>query len=107
MKQPISVIKSTNLSKTYTSGKVETEVLKSIELDVKEGEFISIMGPSGSGKSTLLYLLGGLESPTSGAISIYNQAIHTLTDKKLSHIRSKTIGFVFQFYNLVPHLTLD
>lgn len=99
-------IKANNLSKTYTNGNVKTDVIKNLDLNVHQGEFISIMGPSGSGKSTLLYLLGGLEHITEGFIEIKGNTIHTMKDKQISQLRSKTIGFVFQFYNLVPHLSV-
>lgn len=99
-------IKTTNLRKTYSTGSIETEVIKGIDLDIHKGDFVSIMGPSGSGKSTLLYLIGGLESPTDGHIHIAGNIINDMNDKQISHIRSKKIGFVFQFYNLVPHLNV-
>lgn len=99
-------IKTTNLRKTYTTGSIDTEVIKGIDLDIHKGDFVSIMGPSGSGKSTLLYLIGGLESPSDGHIHISGNIINDMSDKQISYIRSKKIGFVFQFYNLVPHLNV-
>ena len=74
---------------------------------MKKGEFVSIMGPSGSGKSTLLYLLGGLDQPTEGSVSVNDQDLSSLSDKKLCNMRNHTIGFVFQFYNLVPNLNVE
>lgn len=99
-------IETVDLSKTYVSGKVETKVLNNIDLTIEKGEFVSIMGPSGSGKSTLLYLLGGLENPTDGQVYIEGVDINALKDREISDIRSRKIGFVFQFYNLVAHLNV-
>lgn len=101
------VIELKDLHKTYNSSQKELEVLKGIDLTVHEGEFVSIMGPSGSGKSTLLYLMGGLETPTKGDILIKDVVINTLSDKMQSKLRQEDIGFVFQFYNLVPHLNIE
>lgn len=102
-----TVIRLEGLRKTYNSNHFELEVLKGIDLDIKKGEFVSIMGPSGSGKSTLLYLIGGLEKPTSGNVFIENDLLSELSDKEESLIRQNKIGFVFQFYNLVPHLNVE
>lgn len=100
-------IETSHLLKTYKTGDLETQVLKGLDLKIHEGEFVSIMGPSGSGKSTLLYLLGGLEDASGGLVHIEGQALQDMKDKKISQIRNNTIGFVFQFYNLVPHLTVE
>lgn len=102
-----SVIKIENLKKDYNSVQKKVEVLKGINLDIKEGEFISIMGPSGSGKSTLLYLMGGLEVPTSGSVHIEDNDISKMSDKEQSKMRLTNIGFVFQFYNLVEHMNVE
>lgn len=102
-----TVIELENLHKSYNSNHVEVEVLKGIDLTINEGEFVSIMGPSGCGKSTLLYLMGGLEKPSDGNVYIDSDIINKLKDKKESQIRQEKIGFVFQFYNLVPHLTVE
>lgn len=102
-----TVIYTENLYKTYMLGTLPIEVLKDINLSIKEGEFITIMGPSGSGKSTLLYLLGGLDTPTFGKIIINGQDIATLSDKEQSVMRRREVGFVFQFYNLVPNLSVE
>ena len=91
-----------NLSKYY--GKVS--VLKNISLKVKEGEFIAITGPSGSGKSTLLNIISGLDKPTDGKVFINGEDIHKFKDNKLTKFRRKNIGFVYQFYNLIPVLTV-
>ena len=102
-----SVIVTKNLKKKYQSGEVEVEALKEINIEVKRGEFVSIMGPSGSGKSTLLYLLGGLDKPTSGEVLINGHELSVMDDKQESIMRRREIGFVFQFYNLVPNLNVE
>ncbi len=102
----MSIIEVRNVSRAFNNGKQVTEVLKDINLTVDEGDFVSIMGPSGSGKSTLLYLLGGLDTPTTGSVSIHGRDLSTLSDKQLSSMRNEEIGFVFQFYNLVPNLNV-
>ncbi|MBN2221651.1 MAG: ABC transporter ATP-binding protein [Vallitaleaceae bacterium] len=102
----VSFIETVGLTKIYSQEQRETTVLNEIDLAIEEGEFLSIMGPSGSGKSTLLYLLGGLENPSSGEVRIQGRSIAGLKDKKMSELRGSTMGFVFQFYNLVPHLNV-
>ena len=102
----MSAIEVRNVNRDFNNGKQVTKVLKNISLTVDEGDFVSIMGPSGSGKSTLLYLLGGLDQPTSGTVSINGRDLSTLKDKELSNMRNEEIGFVFQFYNLVPNLNV-
>ncbi len=102
-----TVIEAVNLGKTYKTGSVEVEVLKNIDLKVSKGEFVSIMGPSGSGKSTLLYLMGGLDKPTSGDIRINGHRLSALGDKEESRLRRREIGFIFQFYNLIPNLNIE
>jgi putative ABC transport system ATP-binding protein len=101
------IIEVENLNKTYMLGNVPVEILQEINFTINRGEFITIMGPSGSGKSTLLYLLGGLDKPTSGKILINNKDISALSDEEQSTLRRREIGFVFQFYNLVPNLTVE
>ncbi len=101
------IIEVAELYKTYMLGTVPVEILKEINLSVDKGDFITIMGPSGSGKSTLLYLIGGLDKPTSGKISIKGQDIAVLSDEEQSIMRRREVGFVFQFYNLVPNLTVE
>jgi putative ABC transport system ATP-binding protein len=101
------IIEVENLNKTYMLGNVPVEILQEINFTINRGEFITIMGPSGSGKSTLLYLLGGLDKPTSGKILINNKDISALSDEEQSTLRRRVIGFVFQFYNLVPNLTVE
>lgn len=85
----------------------KVRVLDDININIKDGEFVSLMGPSGSGKSTLLYLVGGLDKPTSGKVLLNGKDINKLSDNKMSKLRRKDIGFVFQFYNLVQNLTVE
>jgi putative ABC transport system ATP-binding protein len=94
-----------NLSKTYQRGPEKIEVLHGIDLDIAKGDFVALMGPSGSGKTTLLNLIGGLDSPTGGQIDIAGQRIDQMNSGQLANWRSGHIGFVFQFYNLLPMLT--
>lgn len=102
----IRMIQTTNVKKEFKSGKEITSVLKGVNLSVEEGEFVAIMGPSGSGKSTLLQLLGGLDTPTSGEITLDGMALHTKSEKQRTMIRRQKIGFVFQNYQLLPTLTV-
>ena len=94
-----------NLNKTYQRGPEKVDVLHGIDLDIDQGDFAALMGPSGSGKTTLLNLIGGLDSPTSGSIEVAGQRIDAMKSGQLSQWRSNTVGFVFQFYNLMPTLT--
>jgi putative ABC transport system ATP-binding protein len=94
-----------NLNKTYQRGPERIEVLHDIDLDIARGDFIALMGPSGSGKTTLLNLIGGLDSPSSGEIEVDGQRIDAMGAGQLSHWRSHNVGFVFQFYNLMPMLS--
>jgi len=102
-----TIIQTQNLNKTYKLGTENVEVLKNINLTIKQGEFVSIMGPSGSGKSTLLYLLGGLDNPTSGSVKISGKELSVMKDKAKSIMRRRDVGFVFQFYNLIPNLDVE
>lgn len=103
----MSIIQVSNLNKSFKVGKENVKVLKDINFNVTKGEFISIMGPSGGGKSTLLYLLGGLDKPTSGTVCIDGKDISTIKKKEISWMRRNKMGFVFQFYNLVPNLSVE
>ncbi len=94
-----------NITKTYQRGPEKVQVLHGIDLDIARGDFVALMGPSGSGKTTLLNLIGGLDTPTGGEISIEGQRIDQLGAGQLSTWRSHHVGFVFQFYNLMPMLT--
>ena len=96
-----------DLRKTYHAGTVDVPVLKGVNFEVYRGEFIGIMGSSGSGKSTLLNILGLLDKPTSGVYRLDGQAVETLSDRELTTIRNIKIGFVFQAFNLFPHLTVQ
>ena len=101
------IIETIGLYKTYQLGNLDVEVLKDINLTIPKGEFVSIMGPSGSGKSTLLYLIGGLDQPTSGSIKIKGKELSTMKDQEQSIMRRREVGFVFQFYNLIPNLSVE
>ncbi len=101
------VIEAIGLCKSFNLGDIEVEVLNNIDLNIHKGDFVSIMGPSGSGKSTLLYLLGGLDKPTSGSIKINGRELSTMKDKEQSIMRRRDVGFVFQFYNLIPNLNVE
>jgi putative ABC transport system ATP-binding protein len=100
-----ALIEIRNLSKVYTRGKEKVEVLHHIDLDVAEGDFLALMGPSGSGKTTLLNLIGGLDAPSGGSISVAGERIDKLGGAQLSKWRAAKVGFVFQFYNLMPMLS--
>lgn len=102
-----AIIQTENLNKTYKLGVESVEVLQNINVTIKKGEFVSIMGPSGSGKSTLLYLLGGLDKPTSGSVKIAGRELSVMKDKAKSIMRRRDVGFVFQFYNLIPNLDVE
>ena len=103
----MQIIETKNLNKTFKMGDLDIEVLKDINLSIESGEFVSIMGPSGSGKSTLLYLIGGLDKPTSGSVKIKGSELSEMKDKEQSIMRRRDIGFVFQFYNLIPNLSVE
>jgi len=98
-------IRLINIVKTYTRGKQTVKVLHGLSLDVEPGEFVAIMGPSGSGKTTLLNLIAGLDTPTSGELAVAGERIDRLSRARLSTWRARSIGFVFQFYNLLPVLS--
>ena len=101
----MALVSIRNLHKTYQRGPEKVDVLHGIDLDIAEGDFVALMGPSGSGKTTLLNLIGGLDTPSSGQIEVAGQRIDTLRSGALSHWRSQNVGFVFQFYNLMPNLS--
>ncbi len=100
----MSLVQTENLSKVYGSGDTAVTALDNINVKVDAGEFVAVMGPSGCGKSTLLHLLGGLDRPTSGKVLIENVSLGNLSDDKLTELRRRKIGFVFQFFNLIPVL---
>ena len=100
----MSLISATNLTKVYGAGDTAVTALDNVSLQVEPGEFVAIMGPSGCGKSTLLHLLGGLDRPTSGAVMIDGHNLTDLPDALLTELRRRKIGFIFQFFNLIPVL---
>jgi putative ABC transport system ATP-binding protein len=100
-----SLIKVRGLNKTYRRGGEQIQVLQGLNLDVDKGDFVAFMGPSGSGKSTLLNLLGGLDVPSAGSITVDGDEISHMSSSKLTHWRARHVGFIFQMYNLIPVLT--
>jgi len=100
-----TLIETRDLSKVYERGKQKVEVLHHIALDIAEGDFLALMGPSGSGKTTLLNLIGGLDTPTGGSITVAGQRLDQLGGGQLAKWRAAHVGFVFQFYNLMPMLS--
>lgn len=99
-----AMIETVNLSKTYQQGGRPLEVLKNINLRIEQGEFTAIMGPSGSGKSTLLNMIGALDRPTSGYLYINGIDLSRLNENQVAHLRNREIGFIFQFFNLIPRM---
>ena len=100
-----TLVRIQNLTKTYQRGPEKVEVLHGINLNIEKGDFVALMGPSGSGKTTLLNLIGGLDLPSGGELEVGGQRIDTMSSGQLSHWRSNHVGFVFQFYNLMPTLS--
>ncbi len=100
-----TVFRATGITKTYTMGDVQVHALKGVDLNLYRAEFVVLLGPSGSGKSTLLNILGGLDMPTSGKVFFGEEELTRFTDSALTRYRRKHVGFVFQFYNLIPSLT--
>lgn len=101
----MSVLQASAVSKQYQMGEVMVDALENVSFSVEKGDFIAVMGPSGSGKSTLLHLLGGLDEPTSGDIILAGKAISRLSDDEVTTVRRRKVGFIFQFFNLIPTLT--
>lgn len=101
----MSLVAIRGLTKNYTRGKQTVEVLHGIELEIPRGDFVALMGPSGSGKTTLLNLIGGLDTPTAGSVSVDGRRIDQLRRGELAKWRAEHVGFVFQFYNLLPVLS--
>jgi putative ABC transport system ATP-binding protein len=102
----MALIQLRNVSKIYHLGGEEIRALDDVSLDIPAGDFVSIIGPSGSGKSTLMHIIGCLDSPTRGSLSIDGTAIEQASRSELAHVRNRKIGFVFQFFNLLPKLTV-
>ena len=100
-----TIIEFKNVNKEYKSGDHILKAMDNVNFTIDEGEFVVILGPSGAGKSTLLNLLGGLDSVTSGQIIVNGQNVETFNDNQLTEYRAKNVGFIFQFYNLIPNLT--
>jgi len=100
-----NLLQTTDLRKQYQMGDVTVDALQGVDFAVQEGEFVAIMGPSGAGKSTLLHLLGGLDSPSDGDISLGGRRLAHLTDDEITLVRRRQVGFIFQFFNLLPTLT--
>ncbi|OPX86876.1 ABC transporter ATP-binding protein [Pelotomaculum sp. PtaB.Bin117] len=103
----MEILKAAKLSKTFGEGETKVEALKDVSFSVSKGEFVSIVGPSGSGKSTLLNLLGALDVPTSGKLYLDGRDIFAMREKELAVFRRRSIGFIFQAYNLVPELNVE
>jgi putative ABC transport system ATP-binding protein len=99
------MIEIRDLKKTYHVGEIDVHALRGVNLSVAKGEFVSVVGPSGSGKSTLFHILGGLTPPTSGTVHIASRDLTAMTDTERTELRKKTVGFVFQKYNLLPTLS--
>ena len=101
----MSLVQTQNLTKIYGSGSMAVTALDHVNINIHDGEFVAIMGPSGCGKSTLLHLLGGLDTPSAGKVILDGASIAEMSDDKLTELRRRRIGFIFQFYNLIPVLT--
>ena len=103
----MTVLEANQIKKQYQMGEVTVSALDGVNLVVNKGEFVAIMGPSGSGKSTLLHLLGGLDGPSDGEITLAGQPLSKLSDNEITVVRRRKVGFIFQFYNLLPTLTAE
>lgn len=103
----MEILKTVDLCKSYGSDETKVDALKNANISINQGEFVAVVGASGSGKSTLLHLLGGVDKPTSGKVIIDGEDIYKLNEKQLAVFRRRKVGFVFQFYNLIPVLTAE
>jgi putative ABC transport system ATP-binding protein len=103
----MEIVRIAGLTKSYGSGQTEVHALNRVDLTIEQGEFVAVVGPSGSGKSTLLHMLGGLDRPTSGQVIVDGKDLYSLPEEELSIFRRRKIGFIFQFYNLIPVLTAE
>jgi putative ABC transport system ATP-binding protein len=101
------VVRARDLTRRYGDGETAVDALRGVSLDVPAGELTAVMGPSGSGKSTLMHILAGLDKPTSGSVSIANTELTTLSDSELTRLRRRHVGFIFQFFNLLPMLSAE
>jgi putative ABC transport system ATP-binding protein len=104
-RHPVALVRVCNLFKEYRLGTTQVHALDGVCLEVEAGSFVSVMGPSGSGKSTLLHLIGGLDTPTDGVVEINGKDLSTLDDEELTLFRRRNLGFVFQFFNLLPTMS--
>src|ERR1043166_928879 len=102
-----AVVKATDLTRRYGEGEAAVDALKGVSLDVQPGQLVAVMGPSGSGKSTLMHLLAALDKPTSGTVAIAGEDVGSMSDRQVTLLRRKHIGFVFQFFNLLPMLNAE
>ncbi|GAB4535596.1 MAG: ABC transporter ATP-binding protein [Anaerolineae bacterium] len=103
----MAILETSRLSKQYQMGEVTVDALAEVNFTVEKGEFVAIMGPSGSGKSTLLHLLGGLDGPSDGEVRLAGRPLSQLNDREVTMIRRRNVGFIFQFFNLLPTLTAE
>jgi len=103
----MEILRTAALCKSYGTGNTRIDALKDVNISIRQGEFVAVVGPSGSGKSTLLHLLGGVDQPTSGKVVIDGASIYNLNEKELAIFRRRKVGFIFQFYNLIPVLTAE
>ncbi|HJT97994.1 MAG TPA: ATP-binding cassette domain-containing protein, partial [Rhodanobacteraceae bacterium] len=99
------VLRASNVAKTYQEGKLRTEVLREVNLSVRRGETLAIVGASGTGKSTLLHILGGLDAPSAGSVEVDGHAMSQLSDRARGDLRNRALGFVYQFHHLLPEFT--
>jgi putative ABC transport system ATP-binding protein len=107
MNASAAVVSAHDLTRRYGEGETAVDALRGVSIDVAKGELVAVMGPSGSGKSTLMHILAGLDKPTSGSVTVAGKEITTLKDSDLTKLRREHIGFVFQFFNLLPMLTAE
>ena len=105
LEKPLAVFRISNLSKIYRTGEVEVRALNKVDMELVEGEMTVLLGPSGSGKSTFLNIVGGLDQATSGTVFFKDMELTTFSERQLTRYRRDHVGFVFQFYNLIPSLT--
>jgi len=103
----MAILETSRLTKQYQMGQVTVNALDGVDFTVEKGGFVAIMGPSGSGKSTLMYLLGGLDKPSDGQVTLAGKQLSVLSDRNLTLVRRRNVGFIFQFYNLLPTLTAE
>jgi putative ABC transport system ATP-binding protein len=103
----MAILEANDVNKQYQMGEVTVDALDKVDFVVERGEFVAVMGPSGSGKSTLLHLLGGLDKPTDGEVTLGGRKLSVMSDKEVTLARRRNVGFVFQFYNLLPTLTAE